>query len=157
MATQQNSISDYFSSTPKRDRELFTSNSDSGTPFMKSTTISRSPVDKGKVSFSSTVEPYSVMDDENAINDTEHKFGWEKKLYEKMCAISEEITVRFERLQAKFNDLTQCNSFLGEEIKSVKKVAEDAQASQKHLNDIVEALSAENKSLKKEIITSENY
>ncbi len=41
--------------------------------------------------------------------------------------------------------------------KSVKKVAEDAQASQKHLNDIVEALSTENKSLKKELIRSENY
>ncbi len=60
-----------------------------------------------------------------------------------MCAISDKITVRFERLEAKFNDLTQCNSFLEEEIKSVKKVAEDAQASQKHLNDILEALSAE--------------
>ncbi len=74
-----------------------------------------------------------------------------------MCAISDEITVGFERLEAKFNDLTQCNSFLEEEIKSVKKVAGDAQANQKHLNDTVEALSAENMSLKKELITSENY
>ncbi len=72
-----------------------------------------------------------------------------RKNYEKLCAISDERTVRFERLEAKFNDLTQCNSFLEEEMKSVKKVAEDAHASQKHLNDIVEALSAENKSLKK--------
>ncbi len=61
------------------------------------------------------------MDNGNVINDTEHKSGWEKKLYENMCAISDEITVRFERLEAKFNDLTQCNSFLEEEIKSVKK------------------------------------
>ncbi len=114
-------------------------------------------MDTGKVSFSSTVEPDSVMDDEHTINDTEHKSGWEKKLYEKMCAISDEITVIFERLEAKFNDLTQCNSFLEEEIKSVKKVAEDEQASQKHLNDTVEALSAENKLIKKELITSENY
>ncbi len=103
MATQQNSLSDYFSTTQKRDRELSTSNSDSGTPFRKSTKISRSPVDKGKVSFSSTVEPDSVMDNGNDINDTEHKSGWEKKLFEKMCAISDEITVGFERLEAKFN------------------------------------------------------
>ncbi len=41
--------------------------------------------------------------------------------------------------------------------KKCQKVAEDAQASQKHLNDIVEALSAKNKSLKKEFLTSENY
>ncbi len=74
-----------------------------------------------------------------------------------MCAISDEITVRFERLEAQFNNWTQCNSFLEEEIKGVKKVAKDAQASHKHLNDTVEALSAENKSLKKELITSENY
>ncbi len=107
MATQQNSLSDYVSTTLKRDRELSTSNSDSGTPFRKSTEISRSPVDTGKVSFSSTVEPDSVMDYGNAINDNEHKSGWEKKLYETMCAISDEITVRFERLEAKFNDLTQ--------------------------------------------------
>ncbi len=80
MATQQNSVSDYFSTTPKRDRELSTSNSDSGTPFRKSTKISRIPVDTGKTSFSSTVEPDSVIDDGNAINDTEHKSGWEKKL-----------------------------------------------------------------------------
>ncbi len=157
MATQQNYLSDYFSTTPKRYRELSTSNSDSGTPFTKSTKISRSPVDTGKVSFSSTVEPDSVMDNGNTINDTEHKSRWEQNLYEKMCAISGEITVRFERLEAKFNGLTQCNSFLEEEIKSVKKVAEDAQASQKHLNDIIEALSAENKSLKKKLVTSENY
>ncbi len=71
-----------------------------------------------------------------------------------MCAISYETTVRFERLEAKFNELTQCNSFLEEEIKSVKKVAEDAQTHHKHLNNIVEALSAENKSLK---TNSANY
>ncbi len=68
------------------------------------------------------------MDYKNAINDTKHKSGWEKKLYEKVCAISDEITVRFERIEAKFNDSTQCNSVLEEKIKSVNKVAEDAQS-----------------------------
>ncbi len=128
----------------QKETELITSKSDSGTPFRNSTKISRSPVDTSKVSFSSTVELDSVMDDENAINDTEHTNLVGKKLYEMMCAISYEITVKFESLEAKFNDSTQCNSFLVEELKSVKKVAEDAQASQKHLNDIVEALSAKN-------------
>ncbi len=66
-----------------------------------------------------------------------------------MCVISDEITLRLKRLKAKFNDLTQCNPFLEDEIKSVKNVAEDTQASRKHLNDIIEALGAENKSLKK--------
>ncbi len=75
MATPNNSLSDCFSTTPKRDRELYTSNSNSGTPFRKSTKISRSSVDTDEVSFSSTVEPDSVMDDGNAINDTEHKSG----------------------------------------------------------------------------------
>ncbi len=32
-------------------------------------------MDTGKVSFSSIVEPVSVMDNGNAINDTEHKSG----------------------------------------------------------------------------------
>ncbi len=69
----------------QKETELDTSNSDSGTQFRKSTKIARSPVDTGNVSFSSSVELDSVMDDENAINDTEHKSGLKKKLYGKRC------------------------------------------------------------------------
>ncbi len=61
------------------------------------------------------------MDDGNAINDTEYKSGWEKKNCMNRCVQTTTAYVTFERLEAKFNDLTQCNSFLEEEIKVSKK------------------------------------